>query len=275
MLNAAKSQDYREFAFGEQDFQFIISLVNKHTGIVLANHKQDMVYSRLARRLRALRLNNFTDYCNLVKSKNGADEISNLVNAITTNLTSFFRESHHFEHLHQILPELAKKQKIRIWSAGCSSGMEAYSIAMVIQSSIKNWQNLDIKILATDIDTNVLQKGEAGEYTIADFQNISKQYHNLVKKTDDNKIIMSDDLKQMVSFKQLNLLDEFPMKGLFDIIFCRNVVIYFDKPTQKMLFAQFAKQLQPKSWLYIGHSETLFNISKQFKLVGRTIYEKS
>lgn len=269
----------REFAFSEHDFRFIVNLVNEQTGIVLASHKQDMVYSRLARRLRALGLRSFAEYCDLVKHDTEGGEIGNLVNAITTNLTSFFREEHHFRHLHDaVLAPLVRtspaQKRLRIWSAGCSSGMEPYSIAMTIQSALRHAKGWDARILATDIDTNMLATGEGGEYPLSEYEHIPSAYRGDVHKNARNKIEMAQELKDLIAFKPLNLLEKWPMRGSFNAVFCRNVVIYFDKETQKTLFSRIADQLQPDGWLYIGHSENLFGVSDRFELVGRTIYRK-
>lgn len=278
MATALPIHEDREFSFSDKEFQFLANLANKRTGIVLAEHKKDMVYSRLVRRLRALHLSSFAEYCELFETEAADEEIGNLVNAITTNLTSFFREHHHFEHLHDQLVILAKEQpsnkRLRIWSAGCSSGMEPYSIAMTVRSAIKDITSWDARILATDIDTNMLDTGMRGEYQNEQFKNIPQAYHRDVSDNTDGYIQMSDAVRSLIAFKQLNLLESWPMKGPFDIIFCRNVVIYFDKPTQAKLFDRMANLLKPEGWLYIGHSENLFKVCDRFDLVGRTIYQK-
>ncbi|MBN8531960.1 MAG: protein-glutamate O-methyltransferase [Alphaproteobacteria bacterium] len=269
----------REFAFSERDFRFLSELVGERTGIVLAEHKLDMVYSRLARRLRALALSSFAQYCELVKGPDGEAEIGNLVNAITTNLTSFFRESHHFEHLRERLAELAAKppfpKKLRIWSAGCSSGMEPYSIAMTMLEAIPGLHAWDARILATDIDTNMLATGAQGEYADSALDHIPPAYaKKYMLAPQDGRVSVSPDLRDLVAFKRLNLLESWPMRGIFDVIFCRNVVIYFDKPTQKKLFYRLADKLKPGGWLYIGHSENLHAVCDRFRLAGRTIYQR-
>lgn len=270
----------REFSFSDREFQFLTKLVMKRTGIVLAEHKRDMVYSRLARRLRALKLDSFSAYCELVQSDDGAEEMGNLVNAITTNLTSFFRESHHFEHLHdEVLKPMAMNnsstKRLRIWSSACSSGMEPYSIAMTLQSAITNIGQWDARILATDIDTNMLNVSKLGEYNLDQLSNIPSPYRSMIEqKKKDHKLCMPGSLKSLIAFKPLNLLEHWPMHGPFDAIFCRNVVIYFDKPTQQVLFDRMANLLKPNGWLYIGHSENLFKVCDRFELVGRTIYRK-
>jgi chemotaxis protein methyltransferase CheR len=279
MKNAIRSSDEREFAFSDREFHFLSGLVNKRTGITFEDKKKDMVYSRLVRRLRVLGLKTFAEYCELVQGDGGVEEMGNLVNALTTNLTSFFREGHHFEHLREkvLLPLAAasKTKRLRIWSAGCSAGMESYSIAMTVKSAFKDLNKWDARILATDIDTNMLATGKSGEYNAEQFENIPAVYRGdvtLMKKED--RIQMSDELKELIAFKQLNLLEHWPMSGVFDAIFCRNVVIYFDKPTQKKLFNRMADLIKPDGWLYIGHSENLHNVCDRFELIGKTIYKR-
>jgi chemotaxis protein methyltransferase CheR len=269
-------QPEREFSFTKDDFQFLATLTNKLTGIVLAEHKSDLVYARLARRLRALGLDNFTDYCVLLQSEEGLAELPHLVNAITTNLTGFFREAHHFEHLktHATQWRTEDKKRIRIWSAACSSGMEPYSIAMTLKGAIPDIAACDVRILATDIDSNMLRTGSNGEYGINDVENVPVAYKHMIGRGMGGKIHMPTELKQMVTFKTLNLLNPWPMKGPFDAIFCRNVVIYFDKPTKQRLFDRMADLLQLGGLLYIGHSENLLGISDRFESIGRTIYRR-
>lgn len=278
---SARSQD-REFAFSEREFQLFSDLARAQTGIVLGVQKKDMVYSRLVRRLRALKFNSFDEYCQLITAAEGKEEIVNFVNAITTNLTHFFREPHHFDHLReQVLPPILadrarkKPKHLRIWSAGCSAGMEAFSIAMVVKEMTRQGGPWDALILATDIDTNMLAKGRTAEYPIDQLDNIPTRYRqDLTISANREKIRMSEELQSLIVFNHLNLLSEWPMRGLFDAIFCRNVVIYFDKPTQHHLFERMAGFLKPKGWLYVGHSENLSGLSDQFDLMGRTIYQK-
>jgi chemotaxis protein methyltransferase CheR len=273
-------ENEREFSFSDREFRFLAELVAKCSGIVLASQKKDMVYSRLARRLRVLNLTSFGEYCERLQGPEGADEIGNLVNAITTNLTHFFREPHHFEHLRDVvLPGLnaltSHPKRLRIWSAGCSSGMEPYSIAMTIKAGVRDLASWDARILATDIDTNMLNTGIGGDYGYEQWDKIPPAYRgNVLRLPKQEGIRMSDDLRQLVAFRHLNLLERWPMKGVFDAIFCRNVVIYFDKPTQRKLFSRMADLLKPNGWLYIGHSENLFNVCDRFELVGRTIYRR-
>jgi len=273
----------REFAFTDRDFHVLRRLVSQHTGISLSDAKRELVYSRLSRRLRYLHLKSFKKYSELIQSENGSEELVHFINAITTNLTSFFREPHHFEILgSRILREYAQDKnadkRFRVWSAGCSTGEEPYSIAMTIQSSQLKQSDDDIKILATDLDSNVLETAKRGMYLREKIKNIPPQrekrwfYSN--KRDHSGYIQVRPEFQNMVSFKQLNLMDEWPMRGAFNVIFCRNVVIYFNKATQKELVDRFANILTPNGYLFLGHSESLFKVSDRFKLVGQTAYQK-
>lgn len=270
----------REFKFSEEDFIFIVKLIKEKTGINIQPHKKNMVYSRIARRIRKMNFKSFQEYRNLLQSDNSEDEIVDFINALTTNLTKFFRENHHFEHLKKVsLPKAMEHnyqtKRLRIWSAGCSTGMEAYSIAMTIKETIKNINNWDIKILATDIDTNVLDTGRKGIYRKSDVETVPSEYKSkYLKNISSDQVEMHDSLKALIYFKPLNLIENWPLKGPFDIIFCRNVIIYFTKDTQKMLFSKFENVLSDSGFLYVGHSESLHNVSDRFKLIERTTYEK-
>jgi chemotaxis protein methyltransferase CheR len=238
-----------------------------------------MVYGRLARRIRALGLNSFAEYCELLSSDKADGEIGNLVNAITTNLTSFFREPHHFTHLRNYLQNFAKNpknsRKIRLWSSASSSGMEPYSMAMTLRAAIPEIDKWDAKILATDIDTNMVATGARGEYSFSDLKTVPENCKGYIDPaTHPDKRMMSVELKRLISFKSLNLLEDWPMKGPFQIIFCRNVVIYFDKQTKQKLFDRMADIIDPNGFLYIGHSENLNGITDRFELVDRTTYRR-
>ncbi|NET71204.1 MAG: chemotaxis protein CheR [Sphaerospermopsis sp. SIO1G2] len=268
-----------EFSFTDRDFTFIVDFVKKKTGIALDDNKRPMVYSRLSRRLRLLQLTSFTQYCELLRSKDGEAEVPHLVNAITTNLTHFFREEHHFDHLRSTVLEpliaSSRDKRLRIWSAGCSSGAEPYSIAMVVHHLLARQQGWDCKILATDIDSNMLEIGRTGLYSAEACERIPSPYGRYAHSAANEQKMMDDALKQLTFFKQLNLMESWPMRGIFDVIFCRNVVIYFDKDTQRQLFARMAKLLRSEGWLYIGHSESLHNVSQDFVLRGKTTYQKT
>jgi chemotaxis protein methyltransferase CheR len=210
-------------------------------------------------------------------------EVPQFVNAITTNLTSFFREQHHFEFLvGKVLPELlerkSKDRKLRIWSAGCSTGEEPYSIAIVVQDFFRDKRGWDIKILATDIDSNVLDTARKGIYREDRTRDLPA---NVLQSSfqkgiggNDGYVKIEPELKEMISFRQLNLMDGWPMRNSFDVIFCRNVVIYFSKQNQKILFDRFANALCSRGFLFIGHSESLFNVSNRFELISKTVYSR-
>jgi chemotaxis protein methyltransferase CheR len=277
------SNKEREFNFTDKDFSKIQKLVSQHTGIVLSEAKRDMVYSRLARRLRKLDLRNFKDYCHIVENETDAEELTHFTNAITTNLTSFFREPHHFQYLKtKLLPSLmrrnAETQRLRIWSAGCSTGEEPYSLAMAMRDVIPESSNWDIKILATDLDSNVLDTGSQGIYGEERVKGLDKsvlrKWFMRGKNGMGGSVRVSPALQDIISFKQLNLMNKWPMKGPFDFIFCRNVVIYFDKPTQSVLFDRYANLLIEDGHLFLGHSETMFKVCNRFELIGNTIYRK-
>lgn len=269
----------REFPMTDEDFNRIVKIALDLTGITLNHHKRNMVYGRLSRRLRHLNVPCFADYCGLIENNN-TDETKEFINAITTNLTSFFREEHHFDYLvSTVIPGLIRKnassRRIRIWSAGCSTGEEPYSIAMVLKTftMLKNW---DVKILASDLDTNVVQTASDGVYKDERADGIPDKYKKFLDVDKVNeRVRVKDPIRELISFKQLNLLESWPMKGPFDIIFCRNVVIYFNIDTQKKLFNRYADLLTPHGNLFIGHSESLHNVTNRFEAKGRTIYEKT
>jgi len=269
------------------DFKFICQFVYETTGIVLNDSKKEMLYRRLTRIVRERKLNSFSEYCQLLRDQ-GEQEKDFFINAITTNLTSFFRENHHFEYLsHEELPALLNtkrvgsngKKRLRIWSSASSTGEEPYSIAITLLESIKKeLAQWDIKILATDIDSNVLAKGKAGIYDANRIEEIPQKlkqdyfFQGCGKSSQSVKV--HDKLRELITFKQLNLLHDWPMKGPFDAIFCRNVIIYFDKKTQQELFARYYEMLAPGGLLFLGHSENLGNYQQYFSNVGRTIFRK-
>ncbi|HEY5601569.1 MAG TPA: protein-glutamate O-methyltransferase [Gammaproteobacteria bacterium] len=282
MIQTAPEWD-REFIFTEQDFYVLRELINRHTGICLSEAKKELVYSRLTRRLRQLKLKSFAKYCQYLQSESSGEELVHFINAVTTNLTAFFREPHHFEYLcRSLLPELAAKksgkQRYRFWSAGCSTGEEPYSMAMCISETLPFENSFDIKILATDLDSSVLDVAISGLYPIEKLKVILPHRQNkwFPKGESFNHGLMQvrPDLQNLITFRQLNLMHEWPMKGPFDAIFCRNVVIYFDKSTQRILVDRFANLLGPGGYLFLGHSESLFKVTDRFKLVGQTIYQK-
>jgi len=286
---SVKSNDDREHSvkLSDKDFTFICQFVYQNTGIVLNDSKREMLYRRLTRIVRERQLSSFSDYCQLLKNQ-GDKEKDYFINAITTNLTSFFREDHHFEFLaKEELPRLMKsktpmangKKRLRIWSSASSTGEEPYSIAITLHETMKNeLAKWDTKILATDIDSNVLAKGKEGVYDIKRIEDLPRNrketyfYQGCGKSKSSVKV--HDKLKDLITFKQLNLLHDWPMKGPFDIIFCRNVIIYFDKETQQELFSRYYELLAPGGVLFLGHSENLGSYQKYFDNIGRTIFRK-
>ncbi|MCW9053054.1 MAG: protein-glutamate O-methyltransferase [Motiliproteus sp.] len=270
----------REFGFTPEDFESVRTRLNQHAGIVLSDIKKDMVYNRLARRLRSLGLQNIRDYLNLLDDSNrGKEEFIHFINALTTNLTSFFREPHHFQYLEQsLLPELmrSKSDPIRVWSAGCSIGEEPYTLALVLNKVLAGRHPAQIQ--ATDIDTNVLEVARQGIY---DQERVKKLSQEQLKRgflrgkgKQRGMVKVKHEIRSLIQFQPLNLIADWSIKGPFDVIFCRNVMIYFDKATQKKLIARMAELLTPNGHLFIGHSESLHNISDRFEPIGQTIYRR-
>jgi chemotaxis protein methyltransferase CheR len=276
----------REFAFSNADFTSLAQLAREHTGIVLGESKRNLVYGRLSRRLRALGMSSFRDYRAYLDSPDGQKEIERFINSISTNLTRLFRESHHFDHLRTdvAIPfaRAAAKMadtKLRIWSAGCSTGEEPYTIALVLKHEIRDIEKRDVRILATDIDTDVLAKGARGTYAIEAMEEVPPMYRSLVygqgERAKSDTVTMDLSLRSLITFRQLNLMIKpWPMKGLFDAIFCRNVMIYFDNETKMELVRRYTAQLKPRGFLYIGHSESLIGGHPGLKLIGRTVYQR-
>jgi len=257
-----------EFPLTKDDFQRIVEVARSDAGIDLCEAKASLVYSRLTKRLRTLRLQSFRSYCELLSDGGANDERQHMVAALTTNVTRFFREQHHFEHLKaHVLPPLAAKIReggsVRIWSAACSSGEEPYSIALAILSVIPEAAALNVKILATDIDSGVLQKGRTGVYSEAIMAPVATDLrrrwftpHDLGEGEKGWQAI--EELRSLVTFRQHNLMGHWPMRGPFDAIFCRNALIYFREEDQISVWRRFAPLLTPAGRLYIGHSERLF-----------------
>lgn len=267
----------KDFEFTAADFNTVRQLIRQYAGINLNDHKFEMVYSRLARRLRALNIPTMANYLKLVQSDQS--ESIQFINAITTNMTYFYREPHHFSFFKKIiLPELSLKHKddkrVRIWSAGCSSGEEAYSIAMSMHSFCQSKQHWDIRVLATDLDTNVLNRCEYGEYSADKLDNVSDSEKKHFFKFNNNSAIVDAKLKALIAFKRLNLMEPWPMSKQFDVIFCRNVLIYFDRATQNQLIQRFSNQLLPGGYLILGHTESIGGNTDLFETKGRTIFQK-
>ena len=272
----------REFTFSDVDFKNLVQLAYEYAGISLSDTKRNLVYTRVSRRLRALGLSSFREYRAYLADNH--PERENFVNAISTNLTRFFRETHHFEHFgrHVVAPFLAGGQRLggrfRVWSAGCSTGEEPYSIAAVLRREIGHVKNLDARILATDIDTEVLRKAAAGEYPAKAVEDIPRQYRDYFQSADRSRnaasVFVTEDIRSLIAFRQLNLMDRWPFQGKFDAVFCRNVMIYFDAPTKANLIDRFIQVIKPGGWLYIGHSESFHGTHPELQLVGRTTYRR-
>lgn len=270
----------REFVFTVENFERVCKLIYEHAGISLKAAKQDMVYSRLARRLRANGLDNFHDYLTLLENNNKA-EWEAFVNSLTTNLTSFFREPHHFPLLAEHVAGQKARQNVRhpisLWCSAASSGEEPYSMAMTMVDAFGSFTP-PVSIVATDLDTQVLAKAEAGTYPIERIEKLSadkvKRFFLRGTGAQSGFVRVRPELRAMVSFRQVNLLgSEWPIRGPLDAIFCRNVMIYFDKETQLQILKRFVPLLQPDGLLFAGHSESFYNATHLFRLRGKTVYE--
>jgi chemotaxis protein methyltransferase CheR len=270
-----KAESTKEFNFTKSDFERVRTLIYQRAGISLAESKQEMVYSRIARRLRATGLTSFSTYLNELEAGRLGDEWEAFVNALTTNLTSFFRESHHFPLLAEQVRGL--KGPITIWCSAASTGEEPYSIAMTVCEAF-NTLTPPVQIIATDIDTNVLAAGEKGVYGVERLDKMSaertKRFFLRGKGAQEGMVRVRPELRQLITFKPLNLLGEnWPLQGQFDVIFCRNVMIYFDKATQRKILARFVPLMKPHALLFAGHSENFLYVSDALKLRGKTVYE--
>lgn len=266
----------REFRFTDRDFTILVQLVRERSGIVLGRNKKELVYSRLARRLRALGMPSFAAYRDFLTGPDGQGEITDFVNAITTNLTKFFRESHHFDHLQQCVSQhRGRWEDYRIWSAGCSTGEEPYTIAMVLDDASGGRARGRARILATDLDTKVLAKASEGVYRAASAKDVPVRYRRAYLEAQGREAVsVSPRLRQMISFKRLNLLEGWPLKRAYDAIFCRNVLIYFSAEDKQALVSRYVAQLRPGGYLYLGHSESQLGNLSGLSSVGRTIYRK-
>lgn len=275
-LMTARGETAHEYAFTRADFDRIRTLIHRHAGITLADGKRHLVYGRLSRRLRALGLDNFADYIALLSP--GHAEWQQFTNSLTTNLTAFFREQHHFPVLTRHVRDLARRP-IHIWSAATATGEEAYSIAIAM-TDLFDRPDPPVRILATDLDTEVLATARAGIYPLQRLEPIAPELRRRFfrrgggKYTGYGKVI--PELQQMINFRTLNLLDvEWPIKQQFDAIFCRNVMIYFDKPTQYRLLEKFIGALRPDGLFFAGHAESFGHIRELVVPLGRTVYRKA
>lgn len=264
----------REFVFTATDFERVRRLIYERAGIALGEHKQEMVYSRLARRLRALKLNSFRSYLDRVEA-DGGSEWDEFTNALTTNLTAFFREAHHFDALRERLRGWAVGRRCRVWCAAAATGEEAYSIAMTMVEAFSSWTP-PCEVIASDVDTAALRKAELGIYpaervTRLDADRIRRYF---VRATPDrSQYRIRPELRSLVSFQRVNLLGTvWPLSVPCDAIFCRNVLIYFDKATQRRIIERFLPLLRPEGLLFVGHSEGLFHCADLFRSLGKTVY---
>ncbi|UCV10962.1 chemotaxis protein CheR [Dechloromonas denitrificans] len=271
----SREQGLREFSFSAADFERVRKLIYQHAGISLSPVKQDMVYSRLARRLRATGKPSFAEYLDALE-KNGGDEWERFVNSLTTNLTSFFREPHHFPIFAEHLQKLGTKRPIKVWCSAASTGEEPYSIAMTVAETF-GANASHVSIIASDLDTNVLATAQKGIYPLDRVDKISperlRKFFLRGTGSQEGSVAVRPELKRMIEFQRVNLLEpNWPVRGPLDIIFCRNVMIYFDKPTQYKILARFAPMMQPDGLMFAGHSESFLHAADLFKSLGKTVY---
>ena len=265
----------REFSFSGADFERVRKLIYQHAGISLSPVKQDMVYSRLARRLRATGMQSFAEYLDALE-RNGGDEWERFVNSLTTNLTSFFREPHHFPIFAEHLQKLGTRRPIKIWCSAASTGEEPYSIAMTVAETFGT-NTSHVSIVASDLDTNVLATAQKGVYPIERVDKISperlRKFFLRGTGSQEGSVAVRPELKRMIDFQRVNLLEpNWPVREPLDVIFCRNVMIYFDKPTQYKILSRFAPLMQPDGLMFAGHSESFLHAADLFKSLGTTVY---
>jgi chemotaxis protein methyltransferase CheR len=265
----------REFQFTAQDFELIRRLIRDHAGISLGDSKQELVYSRLARRLRATGTRTFAEYLDRLQ-RGDETEWEAFTNSLTTNLTSFFREAHHFPILAEHLRKLGPARPIVLWCSACSTGEEAYSMAMTAADTFG--ADCSVRIIASDLDTGVLQTARAGRYKLESVIKLAPQqidkYFVRGKGADAGFVQVRPELQRMVEFQRINLLDRnWPIRDKLDAIFCRNVMIYFDKETQLAILKKFAPLLHSDGLLFAGHSESFYHADALFRLRGHTVYE--
>jgi chemotaxis protein methyltransferase CheR len=272
---------FSEHELTQADFEKISRLIYEQSGIALHEGKKELVRARLGKRLRQGRFQSFRDYYQFVVRDDSGEELVYLLDSISTNLTSFFREQVHFDYLqNDLLPRWrtarpGRDKRLSIWSAGCSSGEEVYSIAMILLETLENW---DIRILASDISTRVLKKAAAGIYKMERIRAIPmavlKKYFLRGENNWQDHVKIKNFVKALVTFKRVNLMEPFSFPQAFDCIFCRNVMIYFDKKTQEALVNRFYQNLHPEGVLFIGHSESLTGIRHPFRYLRPAVYQR-
>jgi len=267
----------RDFEFNDRDFRRVCELIHKRAGIALAPAKRDMVYGRLSRRLRALGLHSFQDYLDQLE-RDGGDEWQAFTNALTTNLTSFFREPHHFEKLREELQARAHRAPLQIWSCAASTGEEPYSLAI---TACETFGSLTppVRILATDVDTQVLATGAQGVYPVERIAGLDlalkRRYFQRGTGPNEGKCRVVPALRKLIEFRQLNLLaPRYDVGGPYDALFCRNVMIYFDKPTQRGILSRLVQHMGDDGLLYTGHSENYLHAADLIQPCGRTLYRR-
>lgn len=274
-----------ECKLSDTDFKRVAETVYSHCGINLHDGKRELIRARIAKRLRMTKFGDAKQYLDHALSNPDGEEFTNLIDALSTNLTSFFRENQHFEFLaKKLLPEIVaiKKKsgnnKIRCWSAGCSTGQEPYTIAMTLLENLDPNDRMDVKILATDLSTAVLAKAAAGVYDHEQLSGVTvpmrAKYFDPRKQGGENVMAANNKLRSMIQFRYLNLMESWPFSGPFDFVFCRNVMIYFDKPTQEKLVGRYWDVLSPRGVLFTGHSESLTGVKHKFTFEQATIYRK-
>ncbi|MRR16914.1 MAG: protein-glutamate O-methyltransferase CheR [Deltaproteobacteria bacterium] len=272
------------FELKHSDFEKISRLVYEQCGIYLHEGKKELVKARLSKRLRAGSYKSFSEYYRYVTTEEGTNELVSMIDSISTNLTSFFREESHFARLGYILlraieksDQRGSKNSFKIWSAGCSTGEEPYTLAMTVKETIGQ-HSLDASILATDISTKVLKIAEAGIYGQEKIKNIStdilKKYFQVGTGQSTGYVRIKNDVKKMITYQRFNLMDRFHAQNNFDVIFCRNVMIYFDKKTQNVVVNKFYDSLRNGGYFFVGHSESLTGLKHQFKYVEPSVYVK-
>ena len=272
-----------EFQMTDADFGRACEVLRSLSGVKLDMTKRTLVYARLTKRLRALRMRRFSDYLDHVESDQGANERVHLVSLLTTHVTKFFREAHHFDFLQKtVVPELMeiarRRGRVRLWSAGCSTGEEPYTIAMSLLNAEPSVKDFDIKILATDIDPLSIETARSGSYRNDQFGDMPHEYRRrfFVADSPDTSQI-SSDVRSLVTFRPLNLIqaEPWPMKYPMDVVFCRNTVIYFDVPAQEVVWSRMAKIVRQGGWLMLGHSERVSESRKMdFTVCGTTTYRR-
>jgi chemotaxis protein methyltransferase CheR len=269
----------------EQDFRHVRDTVHELTGISLHEGKRELVVARLSKRIRQLGMKSVGEYLKYVREERTQQELITMLDALSTNLTGFWREPQHFEYLAKVsVPRILQRcaqsgdSRVRGWSAGCSSGEEPYSLMMLLLAEIERPERHDLRLLATDLSTRMLSIARAGAYSAERVKALPSPLRMrfiVVEESEAGRVYrVTDEVKSHIVFARLNLMESWPMRGPLDFIFCRNVMIYFDKATQAQLVRRFYELLRPGGTLFIGHSESLTGIEHNFQYVRPTVYEK-